>query len=160
MTYQSLLQSGAVQRVDVQVGAAYGTISGVNSASLQTVDVGTGNVQVSVSRYLETDVDLYLIEPGGEQIYFVNKTSDAGGQLDLDSNAICIIDGVKNENITYENVSPPVGTYTVTVDYFSSCNLGDSNYVVTVQNNGVFSTFRGTLTVSDDRQEVTTFEVR
>jgi len=160
LTYQLALQAGATQQVDVQVGSVDGAISASNSASFQTTTVATGELQVSVSWDKESDVDLYLVEPDGEQISFANERSVAGSKLDLDSNTVCNIDGIKNENISYEGVTPPVGTYSVAVKYSSACNQGNTNYVVTVQNGGVFSTFTGTLSTTSEQQDVTTFEVR
>jgi hypothetical protein len=54
--------------------------------------------------------------------YMKNNNIKVYGELDLDSNAGCLIDGVKNENITYQtNIKP--GTYTVAVDLWEKCNL-------------------------------------
>lgn len=111
------------------------------------VEVGTGDVQVSVSWNVESDVDLHLVEPNGEEIYYGNDVSNSGGTLDLDSNAACIIDGKKNENITWPTRVPPKGTYTVRVDYWDSCGVASTNYVVTVRVAGrAAQTFTGTLT--------------
>ena len=86
------------------------------------------------------NVDLHLIEPGdnGEHIYYGNRTSDNGGELDLDSNAGCGIDGINNENITYgEDAYIAPGVYEVYVDMYSNCDPSiATDYVVTVTYNG------------------------
>jgi hypothetical protein len=113
------------------------------------VSVGTGDVQVSVSWDAETDVDLHVVDPSGEEIYYGHTSSASGGMLDLDSNAGCSIDHVKNENITWSTA--PSGMYTVRLDYFDECTLAETNYVVTVKvKNQDAQTFTGTFTGAGD----------
>jgi hypothetical protein len=71
----------------------------------------------------------------------------SGGTLDLDSNAACTTDDVRNENITYEDASPPVGQYTVKLNYWANCDATETNWVVTVRVEGQpVRTFEGTYT--------------
>jgi hypothetical protein len=124
--------------------AAIGTF---DTEPVAILTVGTGDVQVSVSWDVESDVDLHVVEPGGEEIYYGNSSSLSGGELDLDSNAACSIDGTKNENITWPSSSPPRGTYTVRVDYWDSCGVTATNFVVTIRVKGQNAmTFTGQLT--------------
>lgn len=160
LTFRPQISEDAIQQINVQVGAVDGSISPVSSASFGTVSAGTGEVQVSVSWDKESDVDLHLVEPGGEVIFFGNLMSELGGELDLDSNAGCRIDGVKNENITYPDSLPPIGTYEVRVVYFSACDQGDTNFVVTVNNQGDVTTTTGTLTDARESQTVLFFDVQ
>ena len=53
------------------------------------------------------------------------------GHLDVDSNANCIIDGRRQENIIFGN-PPPSGQYTVRVDAFSMCGQASAQWTVTV----------------------------
>ncbi len=149
------------RQVDVTVGDAEGNVSGSQSLALQSVEVGTGEVQVSVSWDKPTDVDLWLTEPDGTRIYYAASNSGSGGSLDLDSNAACFIDNVNNENITYDGVTAPSGEYVVAVDYFSNCSVAEpTNYIVTVRADGVTNTYSGQLTPTNDFVEVTRFQVR
>ena len=129
---------------------AAGTSAGIGAPDVEfvsVVQVGTGDIQVSVSWNVESDVDLHVVEPNGEEIYYGNDVSNSGGTLDLDSNAACGIDGKKNENITWPTQAPPRGTYTVRVDYWDSCGVTSTNYVVTIRVAGrAAQTFTGTLT--------------
>ncbi len=123
-----------------------GAVSSYVTNNVSVASAGTGELQVSVTWDAASDVDLHLVEPGGEEIYYGNTTSDAGGELDLDSNAGCSIDNVNNENITYAS-APPVGEYIVRVDYWSECSVSETNYVVTVNIPGQQQqTFNGTFT--------------
>ncbi|MBE7193450.1 YfaP family protein [Gordonia polyisoprenivorans] len=132
---------------------------------VKALKVGTGAVQVSTSWTVDSDLDLILVEPSGDKIYFNNKTSSSGGTLDLDSNADCDIDGKNNENITYPQA--PSGTYTVYVNLYSSCGTPATDYVVTVSVGGQQPrTFTGTFTGpglrtadTSEIREVTTFQV-
>jgi len=126
-----------------------GTVGAYADVPATLVSVGTGEVQVSVSWDAESDVDLHVIDPNGDEVYYGQQTVTSGGTLDLDSNAACAIDGVKNENITW--ASAPSGTYTVRLDYFLSCEVAASDYVVTVQvKDQEPRTFTGTFTGAGD----------
>ena len=63
---------------------------GISAASNEVLvfAVGSsGDVQVSVSWDAPSDVDLHVVEPSGEDIYYGHPASATGGQLDVDSNA-------------------------------------------------------------------------
>lgn len=113
--------------------------------------VGTGDVQVTLSWDADSDVDLHVIEPGGEETYYADRTSGTGGSLDLDSNAACRIDGVRNENITWPVGRAPRGRYTVRVDYWDSCNVARTNYTVRINNGGNVQIHRGFFTGPGDQ---------
>lgn len=127
--------------------ATSGAVGVYTSNRVQVVQVGTGPVQVSLSWNSAADVDLYLVQPDGQEIYYGQRTSSQGGELDLDSNAGCGVDEIRNENITYPTGTPPSGTYTVRVNYWSNCGAAATSYVVTVyvEGQGV-RTFSGSYT--------------
>jgi hypothetical protein len=148
-------------RVRYAVGTG-GTIGAYASQSLRVYRVGNGDVQISVSWTGASDVDLHVIDPNGEEVYFGNLTSASGGTLDLDSNAACSIDNVNNENIVWPVGGAPSGQYQVIVDYWSDCGVARSDYVVTVQAEGqepqIFSgSFVGVAGGSNPPAEITTF---
>ena len=128
------------------------------------LQVGTGDVQVTLAWDADSDVDLHVIDPNGDEVFWANTSVPSGGELDLDSNAGCSIDGVRNENITWPVGSAPQGTYTVRVDYWSSCGVGSTDYTVLVNNGGSVQVFSGTFVGDGDRggagsgEDITTFE--
>lgn len=132
--------------------------------STHVTRVGTGDVQVALSWDADSDVDLHVIAPGGEEIYFGRRESPSGGKLDLDSNAACNIDRVRNENITWPAGRAPRGPYTVRVDYWSNCGVNRTNYTVRVNNGGSAQIVSGFFTGSGDQggpgsgRTVATFE--
>ena len=109
---------------------------------LQVIPAGTGEMQISLSWDKEDDVDLHLVKQDEGRIYYGNKTMyDATGallaELDIDSNPGCSIDGIKNENIYFEQLAD--GQYSIFVDLYSKCNesgSAGSKYIVNVMYNG------------------------
>ena len=142
------------------------TVGPYTTYEFDVVTVGTGDVQVTLSWNVDSDVDLHVVDPNGEEIYFDNPASASGGQLDLDSNAGCRIDGIRNENVTWPSGAAPWGIYTVRVNYWNSCGVQSTNYTVRVNNGGESRVFSGTFTGSGNGgghgagQEVASFERR
>jgi hypothetical protein len=139
-----------VSTFDLAFGVASpsGSVGPYSSIQIQKLAASTGEVQVSVSWDARSDVDLHVAEPSGEEIYWGHTASASGGQLDLDSNASCQIDGKNNENIRWTRA--PGGSYRVRVDYWSACSVAQTNYIVTVRNGGSTQTFTGSFTGQGD----------
>jgi len=137
---QMLLGEDIPDSFDLAFAAAddQGHVGEYKYLTVNLLDSGIGVLHVSLSWDQENDVDLHLIEPDGEEIYFGNRYSSTGGELDIDSNAACSIDGINNENIFYEDESEiDEGQYEVLVDLWSNCNIPDNtNYMVSAYYNG------------------------
>lgn len=142
-----------LDQFDLQFAVANpsGSVGPYATLSTTVTRVGTGDIQVTLSWDSDSDVDLHVVAPGGEEIYYGRRESASGGQLDLDSNAGCRIDGVRNENITWPVGRAPRGHYTVRVDYWSSCNAARTNYNVLVNNGGSVQVVTGSFTGAGDR---------
>ncbi|MGH7789295.1 MAG: YfaP family protein [Candidatus Binatia bacterium] len=133
-----------------QVADASGAVGDVVGTDVEVTEVGIGDLQISVSWDSVADVDLHVIEPSGEEVYFANTPSMSGGRLDLD--ARCFSD-IGNENISWPVDQAPSGHYVVRAAYFKSCEAAETNYVVTVRRrNQPAETFRGTFTGPGDRE--------
>lgn len=132
---------------------------------IMVVEVGAGEVQVSVQWSDDSDVDLYVVDPNGDTIYYGNSDSGSGGSLDLDSNQACSIDGVRNENITWPEGEAPSGTYEVRINLWDDCGIEQTSWVVTVQVMGQTRTWEGVLEApgvgggEEAGEVITTFEV-
>ncbi len=157
---QDLGPDGFILRYGIGDGATFG----FTPTPVTVVPVGTGQVQVSLSWSTQADVDLHVVDPTGEEIYWLSRNSASGGMLDLDSNAACGSDGPRNENITWPLNDAPAGEYKVLVDYWSNCGAAATPFVVTVNVKGRdATTFTGTFTGSGDMggpgagQPITTF---
>jgi|GEM_PF-2031259 len=92
-----------------------------------------GKLQITLSFDKPNDLDLHLIEPNSNEIFYGNPISSTGGYLDLDANADCEIDSVNIENIIFnDSVFIPMGSYKVYVKYFAQCVYGGTtNFSVT-----------------------------
>jgi hypothetical protein len=95
----------------------------------------TGELVISLSWDRNADLDLHVVDPNGVEIHKGNINSwsppppgepvdpeawKTGALLDFDSNAQCVIDGRRQENVIWA-MEPPSGRYIVRVDTFSLC---------------------------------------
>jgi hypothetical protein len=128
-----------------------GRVGMPSDRSYNAIVVGSGDVQVTVAWDTDADVDLHVVDPGGVEIYWANRQSPSGGQLDLDSNAACARDNVRNENISWPVGTAPQGDYTVRVDYWSSCDAPETNYTVVIHNGGETDIHYGTFSGGGDQ---------
>jgi len=84
------------------------------------------------------DLDLYVIDPNGEKIYYGNTFSTSGGTLDVDCLCGDCTQG-PNENIYWpEDGSSPSGVYQYWVEHFESCitSGSSSSFTLRVLQNG------------------------
>jgi hypothetical protein len=127
-----------------------GRVGMPSEKSYDAILVGSGDIQVTVSWDTGADVDLHVIDPSGFEIYWASRQSPSGGELDLDSNAACAGDNVRNENISWPIGTAPQGDYTVRVDYWSSCGAPETNYTVVIHNEGETDIHYGVFTGDGD----------
>jgi len=74
---------------------------------------GHGDVQITLTWNNTSDLDLHVIDPNGEEIWWNDKYAQSDGILDYDD-----IDGYGPENIYWPNSQAPNGTYQVYIhDY-------------------------------------------
>jgi hypothetical protein len=102
-----------------------------------------GDLVVTLTWDTEADVDLHVVDPLGNEIYHGAPSSQDAfapgssasavgcGILDFDSNANCIIDGLRQEDVTWAN-APPSGHYLVRVDTTSLCGQVSAHWTVRV----------------------------
>jgi len=111
--------------------------------TLKTKGAGKGALQISLSWDVDDDVDLHVWSPS-EYLYYGNRelTGDFKAELDVDSNPGCNIDGIKSENIFFENPLED-GDYIVAVRLFRKCSYetAGARYHVTANLKGQFIKF-------------------
>lgn len=79
----------------------------------------SGDLRINLQWYSKTDLDLHVIDPCGNEIFFSRRKASCGsgtGNLDLDANAIIGTTNRPQENIYW--LKPKAGTYTVKVVCF------------------------------------------
>ncbi len=135
----------------VQLLTANGAASAPVDVALTTQQVNAGSLQVSLRWNAAADVDLHVVAPSRDELFYGRRSIPGGGSLDLDSNAGCRIDGVNNENVSWPGESRPAdGSYVIRVDYWSACGVtAPVTYTVTVTNCGVTTTYTGILSPGD-----------
>jgi hypothetical protein len=123
--------------------------SGQECASCRCV--GTGDVRITLTWGTIDDLDLHVIDPLGEEIYYRNLFSTSGGALDVDANAACGSPTTNAvENVFWSAGGAPAGTYTVLVDYWESCSgVAEIPFVVRTLVDGIERPFTGTAFTPD-----------
>jgi hypothetical protein len=106
-----------------------------------------GHVVASLTWGNDSDLDLHIVGPSGKEVDpkhpntgglidagdDLGKPSPGSGTLDRDSNAGCVIDGYRNENVVWSDDpdagAPEPGLYVVRVDMFSACGRAATDFV-------------------------------
>jgi hypothetical protein len=149
MTFARSIPVGMFDAV-VGVASQAGPPGAYNAIQTRLLAASSGEVQINASWDSDSDVDLHVVDPRGEEIFYGNPRSRSNGALDLDSNAGCTIDRKNNENIRWPQGTAPSGTYTVRLDYWSNCGAPATNFVVTINHGGATQTYRGSFTGTGD----------
>jgi len=83
----------------------------------------TGDVQISLIWNNYNDLDLHVVCPSGERIFFDNRNSKCGGELDVDMN-VKPASRKPVENIYWPEDKAPRGTYKVYIHHYAKHNKG------------------------------------
>lgn len=97
----------------------------------------TGDVQITLVWSHDSDMDLHVIDPDGNEIYWSNPTSDSGGQLDIDKIPDEGDFGPHVENIFWPPDGAPPGTYTAFVHHYDSYTGASGSYTLEVRVGGL-----------------------
>jgi phage pi2 protein 07 len=131
-----------------------GRLSNVVKTEIKVIILGQGLLQVSFSWDNTSDLDIWLFEPSGEKIYYIDRTSRTGGILDRDD-----VDGFGPENIYWPN-KPPEGKYQVNAHLYSNHSGSENtNYSIIINFRDYSRTFRGTLSPSNRLDTVAIFNI-
>ncbi len=142
---------GQVALADLLNATFTGSTDATNWSAPAYVDcvtqaVATGDLQFNLTWNTANDVDLHVIEPGGNEIDYTNTVSASGGELDVDD-----VDGYGPENIFWA-ATVPAGTYSVfVVNYDGDAAPG---YTLTVTKQGVSTAYTGSLAATAGVQSV------
>jgi hypothetical protein len=99
----------------------------------------TGDLRFSLAWYSRNDLDLHVIEPDGNQIYFSkSRSAKTKGKLDVDNTSGGTKDKPAVENITWDNKKTLIeGRYKVFVRNFSGTNRNESGFDFEMEFGGV-----------------------
>lgn len=103
------------------------------------IELGTGDVQVTLTWDNTDDMDLWVIEPNGTRIWYGDRgPTSTGGQLDVDGYAACGGVPIAVENIFWPTGQSPAGAYRAVVDEYMRCgNPSRARWRLVVRVNGV-----------------------
>lgn len=118
-----------------------GTVLATVLQPMEFLSVGTGALQVSLSFNNNTDVDLYVVRPNGEVIYYghrggYDEETESEWGLDLDSNPACSIDGINQENVYFPTAEMLSGKYEVWVNLYENCNYQETRWDIVATKSG------------------------
>jgi hypothetical protein len=93
-----------------------------------------GDLMVSLLWQSVADLDLHVIDPRGEEIFFENPRSLTGGLLEYEANGSCLMATTEPlESVFWKVGTAPSGEYQVIVDYYGTCgNEAEQEFVVAV----------------------------
>ncbi len=126
---------------------------------LQRAGAKSGDVQVSLIWDNYNDLDLHMITPRGENIFFGKRRSRCRGELDVDMNAGQGTTREPVENIYWGKGKAPFGKFRVAVHHFR--NHGDPDptpYELRVVVDGTTKVIRGEISYGSPRLIVYEFE--
>jgi hypothetical protein len=143
---------------DKQTGSA-SVFSAEMTRRLQEAGAKTGEVEIALSWQNQNDLDLHVIDPSGAQIFFQQRKSPSGGELDVDRNADCaFLTSTPVEHVVWPAGSAPLGQYKVQVWHYKNCGSGDPTpYTVETKVDGKIESFSGSIQFGDSPQTVTVF---
>ncbi len=116
------------------------------------VELGTGDIQATLTWDSTNDIDLWVIDPAGETIYYNHPNSLSGGALDVDANADCVnMTTHPIENIYWLPGSAPTGEYRVEIHYYRQCeNPAPTRYQLRLLVDGNVSNYSDVLDAQGD----------
>jgi hypothetical protein len=113
----------------------------------------TGDVQITLEWYSTADLDLHVVDPNGDEVWFQNSQVASGGELDVDANGPCFTaTSSPLENVYWPWGGAPSGEYEVSVHYYSECSgEGAVDYQVIVRVDGeVLDTYSGVISPGEE----------
>ena len=99
-------------------------------------------------------------DPNNETIFFNHKRSRSGGQLEIDMNASPTTD-TPLEHIYWPTGGAPSGKYVVYLNYYKKHvrDINETPYTITVKHGDKTETYTGTISSSDPKRTICTFNL-
>lgn len=131
-----VILSGNSAKAATESGTRETVFSTDVSERLAAAGAKKGEIEISLIWENSNDLDLHVIDPDGERIFFQQRESRSGGELDIDRNASCASDITTKpiEHVVWTGESAPNGNYKVAVHHFQNCGASDpTSYRVEVK---------------------------
>ena len=135
LNWGSNIQTGSHTLLAAAVDAAGNIgVSAQNTLVITASNAIIAPLVIALSWDVNADLDLHVVTPDGSELWR-GHYSNADGYLDFDSNANCVIDGRRLENVVINTLES--GTYIARVDTFSMCGQSEARFTVSAIVNGV-----------------------
>jgi hypothetical protein len=123
---------------------------------LQEAGAQFGDPQFSLAWNNRNDLDLHVIDPAGNHIWYRQRTSPTGGELDVDANADRLRTTERPvENIYWPPANAPEGVYTVYVHHYANHGAPDPTpYTLRITIDGRTREFQGSLRHGEQSQQM------
>lgn len=140
-------------------GGGGSVFSGEMAKRLKEAGAKEGEIEIGLIWRNTNDIDLHVLDPQGEEIFFSNRRSRSGGELDVDRNAGCgSTTSSPVEHIVWERDAPH-GRYKVGVHHYARCGPTDPTpFDVEVGYGGRRHSLTGSLSKGDPLQIVYEFD--
>ncbi|HNJ96996.1 MAG TPA: hypothetical protein PLV13_02645 [Ilumatobacteraceae bacterium] len=107
-------------------------------SDIDTPDLATGDVRVTLTWGDTADLDLAVQDPNGEEINYDQRSSSSGGQLDVDANSGCTAAVTSPAENVIWGTDAPTGQYVVQVSLYNDCaSPGDHPFHLQVLVGGI-----------------------
>lgn len=119
----------------------------------------SGEVQVLLSWDNYNDLDLICTDPNGESIFFKNRRSASGGQLEIDMNVEYPDSKTPIENIFWKQGTAPNGTYNVYLLNYKNHepSIDETPYSIDVKYDGKTKNYKGVIQKGDKPVHICSF---
>jgi len=125
-----------------------------------TPEPSTGDVQVLLSWNNFNDLDLIVIDPNNESVWFKNRRVSSQGQLEIDMNVEYPDSKKPIENVYWPSGSAPSGDYKVYLMYYKQHeNTSDNLYKINVKHGDKTELFTGTIKNENEVIHICTFSL-
>ena len=113
----------------------------------------TGDIEIALAWNNTNDLDLSVVDPHGELIFYGHKMSLSGGELDVDANFVKPYTNEPVENVYWPIGRAPNGHYIVRVTYFENHGGPErTTFRCVVLERGRLHPFTGTVGPEDIKQ--------
>ncbi len=111
----------------------------------------SGDIQISLMWNNINDLDLHCLDPAGEEIFFQNKRSRSGGELDVDMNVGPPLSNEPVENIYWASGTAPSGGYRIGVHHYKNHGAADPTaFKVALKTGNQIQEFTGEVSSGDN----------
>ncbi|MDA7915743.1 hypothetical protein N9B94_00740 [Verrucomicrobia bacterium] len=120
----------------------------------------SGDVRVSLMWNNDNDLDLHVIDPRGEEIFYQHRRARSGGILDIDKNASRPLTDRPVENVYWPVKAAPTGTYRVLVNHYRNNGGSDpTEFMIRVLIKGKTTDVKGSVSWGTEKRVYHSFVV-